>query len=276
MGKPFTESERDYLRQHFANTTNRDLAKQMGRDHNVISKIAQSLGLVKDAAYISALRSKAVRDRSPWSDEHLEILELMYPHCGSQVIAELFGFPKDSINEMAARRGFKKTKETLSAMQYERLANNPEAYAAARIKPGNVPWHKGTKGLSSGGKSTQFKLGNKPVTSLPIGTERWKANRGRENLQPYLMRKVAEPNVWKPVHYIVWEAANGPVPDGYVLRFKDKDHRNITTDNLECLTRAENSRRNTVWATMPREMADLCVLQGMLKRQIRKAQEKQA
>ena len=276
MGKPFTESERDYLRQHFANTTNRDLAKQMGRDHNVISKIAQSLGLVKDAAYMSALRSKAVRDRSPWSNEHLEILDLMYPHCGSQVIADLFGFAKDSVNEMAARRGLKKTKETLAAMQYERLAKNPEAYAAVRIKPGSVPWNKGRKGITQGGIATQFKKGNTPSTTLPIGTERWKLTRGNRQHQPYLVRKVAEPNVWKPVHYLVWEAANGPVPDGCVLRFKDKDHRNITTDNLECLTRAENSRRNTVWATMPREMADLCVLQGMLKRQIRKAQEKQA
>lgn len=276
MGRPFTESERTYLREHFPTTTNRDLARQLGRSESVVSKAGQDMGLVKDKAYLSALRSAKVKERSPWSAEHLEILDLMYPHCGSQVIADLFGFAKDSVNEMAARRGLKKTKETLAAMQYERLANNPEAYAAARIKAGSVPWNKGRKGLSLGGVATQFKKGSVPSTYLPIGTERWKFASRRSNPQPYLVRKVADPNVWRPVHYIVWEAENGPVPDGYVLRFKDKDHRNITTDNLELLSRAENSRRNTVWATMPREMADICVLQGMLKRQIKKAQEKQA
>jgi hypothetical protein len=187
---------------------------------------------------------------------------------------ELFGYKSEIINEMGVRMGLKKTKETLAAMQHERMSNNPEAYKAAQIKVGSVPWNKGTKGISNGGGATRFQKGVIPSTTLPIGSERWKAASNTRRRPPYLYRKVAEPNVWRAVHQILWEEAHGPIPSGYVVRFKDGNHKNFNVNNLECISKQEHSAKITPWALMPRELAEICVLRGVLKRQIKKAQEK--
>ena len=92
----------------------------------------------------------------------------------------------------------------------------------------------------------------------------------------YLRRKVAEPNAWKFVHIIVWEAAHGPVPPGHIVRFVDGNTTNITPGNLVCITRSENSRRNSPWTTMPRELAEVVNMRGQLVRQINKAKRRSA
>jgi hypothetical protein len=44
--------------------------------------------------------------------------------------------------------------------------------------------------------------------------------------------KTAQPNVWKQKHRVVWEAANGPVPQGHSVIFADGDRSNFDLDNL--------------------------------------------
>lgn len=41
-------------------------------------------------------------------------------------------------------------------------------------------------------------------------------------------------------HLVVWEAYNGPVPEGHVVRFLDGNKQNCTIDNLRLFTRAES------------------------------------
>jgi RNA polymerase sigma factor (sigma-70 family) len=37
-----------------------------------------------------------------------------------------------------------------------------------------------------------------------------------------------------PLHHVVWIEANGPIPDGHNIRFRDEDRRNCVLDNLHC------------------------------------------
>ena len=274
----WTTEQDDYLRQHYATTPTADLAEVLGRTYGAVSERAsRRLGLHKDKATLQESTRRATLARSIWTATLDEILALMYPHCASQLIAELLGIKATVINARADRKGLKKTKQHLRDAQYQRMANNPEPYLAARLKPGNVPWHKGTKGLQIGGKDTQFRKGNTPQTSVPVGSESWTAP-GRRRLKKvsYLRRKVAEPNVWKFVHIIVWEEANGPVPPGHIVRFVDGNTKNIVLSNLVCITRSENSRRNSPWTTMPRELAEVVNMRGQLVRQINKAKRRSA
>jgi hypothetical protein len=55
----------------------------------------------------------------------------------------------------------------------------------------------------------------------------------------YLHRKVGDGELVKEHHY-VWEQANGPVPKGYMLIFKDGDRTNCELENLALVSRAEN------------------------------------
>jgi hypothetical protein len=102
----------------------------------------------------------------------------------------------------------------------------------------------------------------------------------------YLERKLTDdPAIvparrWVAVHRIVWEAAHGPIPAGHIVCFKPGKKtavlEEVTSDRLECITRAENARRNHPRNHSP-ELARLVQLKGAITRQVnriaREAQE---
>jgi len=47
----------------------------------------------------------------------------------------------------------------------------------------------------------------------------------------YIMVKVDKR--WVPEHKVIWENANGPVPEGHRIYFKDRDKTNTALENLE-------------------------------------------
>ena len=111
---------------------------------------------------------------------------------------------------------------------------------ATEFKKGHVPINKGTKGMfPNAGGATRFKKGHRPHNFLPVGSERC-------NVDGYWEVKVADPKTWKPKHVIVWEAANGPVPEGHCVIFLDGDKNHISLDNLALISKATNARRNQI------------------------------
>lgn len=106
-----------------------------------------------------------------------------------------------------------------------------------RFKPGQIPHNKGKKGISTGGFETQFKKGNLPHNHLPVGSE-------RVNGEGYVDIKIADPNVWKPKHHIIWEKANGDIPEGHCILFGDGNRGNINLENLLLVSRSELARLN--------------------------------
>lgn len=106
------------------------------------------------------------------------------------------------------------------------------------FEKGHVPHNKGKHtGSYPGMVATQFKAGHTPKNHRPVGSE-------RVTVDGYLERKVAEPNVWRQVHVLNWEAVNGPVPKGHVVIFKNGDKTNPDISNLLLVTRAELARMN--------------------------------
>ena len=94
------------------------------------------------------------------------------------------------------------------------------------FEKGHVPFNKGKKGLSFGGKETQFKPGNRPANWMPVGTE-------RVNADGYVDVKIQDGKLqknWKAKHIIIWEKANGPIPKGHVLIFADGNRLNVVRD----------------------------------------------
>ena len=79
---------------------------------------------------------------------------------------------------------------------------------------------------------------------------------------------------WTPVHRLVWEQANGPVPKGHIVIFKTPALRTavleeITLDRLLLVSRAEHAQRNH-WRTRHPELGNLFALKGAIKRQVNK------
>ena len=107
--------------------------------------------------------------------------------------------------------------------------------------------------------------------TLPIGGER--ISKG------YVMVKVREKpsrpggrDNWKYKHVLVWEEANGPLPDGHVLLFADRDTTNCSLDNLLLVPKTlvgalnEAQTRDITWHDM--ESLKACVAHAELERAI--------
>lgn len=82
------------------------------------------------------------------------------------------------------------------------------------------------------GLDGRFQKGNPAHNHHEIGTE-------VITTDGYPAVKIAEPNVWKLKHILVWEEANGPVPEGYAVIFLDRDRTNTKLENLALVSRAE-------------------------------------
>lgn len=95
---------------------------------------------------------------------------------------------------------------------------------------GHKPWNTGTKGICKR-NSGCFRKGQRPKNWKPVGSERIDTGDG------CILVKVAEPNVWRYKHVVVWESSNGKVFKGQVIRFKDGNQLNCSPDNLEQVSR---------------------------------------
>lgn len=132
---------------------------------------------------------------------------------------------------------------------------------ATRFAKGDRAWNKNMKGLQLGGDAGWFPRRHRPANYQPVGATRIVQD-------GYLEIKVAEGcRQWRAWHRIEWEKHHGPIPKGCAVVFKDgnSEHRHI--DNLECLTRSQLMKRNSVH-NLPKELALIAQLKGALQRQI--------
>lgn len=208
-----------------------------------------------------------------WTDPEIERLKILYPDTRTQTVADELGCAVSRIYCKASELGLKKSAEFMASPECGRLQPGKNVGASSQFQPGLIPWNKGKK-FDSGGRSveTRFKPGQMPHTWNPIGTE-------RITRDGYLERKMTDTGITRrdyvPVHRLVWEAQHGKVPAGHAIAFVDGDKRNIEIGNLECISRAELMRRNTIH-NYPKEIAELVQLRGALTRQINKREGKSA
>lgn len=215
----------------------------------------------------------------PWKTAELRYLEAHYAMTPTPELARSLERPIRSVYAKANALGLKKSAEFYRTHAAGRLTTEHGKHT--RFKPGQKPWNKGLKGWQSGGRSaeTRFKPGRAPQDASnyqPIGST-------RVHKSDYLEKKVSDdPNVypakrWQPVHRLVWEAAHGPVPPGHMVVFRPGQktlvEHEITVDRLECLTRAENMRRNS-YHNYPPELRQVVQLQGALNRKINNREKK--
>lgn len=141
-------------------------------------------------------------------------------------------------NEMAERLNqLFGTKYTGAQIRSYYKNNRFNSGVTGRFEKGCVSWNKG-KHTAGGPPHTLFQPGEASYNKLPVGTELF-------NSQGYLVRKVADPNVWKFVHRIIWEEAYGEVPKGHCVIFADQNRKNVSLDNLILVTRAQKAVLNT-------------------------------
>jgi hypothetical protein len=210
--------------------------------------------------------------RSYWAPGEVDELTRLYPHYRAEDIAFLLGRETRSVYNKAMSLGLKKTKEFLASVSAGRW--DGIRGGATRFQKGQTAWNKGMKGVvgvQPACRATQFKPGNLPHTTEPIGAL-------RTTKDGTLQRKISNERGnnskrWRGVHELVWVEANGPVPVKHIVVFKPGMRTDvleeITIDRVECISLTENMKRNTRH-NLPAELNEVIQLRAVLTRQINK------
>jgi hypothetical protein len=128
--------------------------------------------------------------------------------------------------------------------------------------------------------ATRFKPGHKPHNTKYLGHERMTPD-------GYVEISVAEinPHTGFPRRYVhkhrwLWEQANGPVPDGHVLKSLDGDKTNTAPANWICIPRALLPRLSGRWHraydTAPAELKPVLLATAKLEHAARTAAKRKA
>ena len=123
---------------------------------------------------------------------------------------------------------------------------------------GIVPANKGKKmPYNANCARTQFKKGQLSGVARdrqkPVGSERL-------SKEGYVERKIHNglpmQSRWRAVHRINWEAINGPVPEGCILKSRDGNKANTDPSNWQAVSRGVLARRNKLFggAMIPAEL----------------------
>ncbi len=215
-----------------------------------------------------------------WPQQSVAALKRRYPHEPTAVIAVDLGMTVTACYQMAHKLGLKKTEDYLNGPQACRLRRGDNVGMGTRFQPGQTPANKGLRrpGWAPGRMAeTQFKKGNSPHTTQPVGSYRL-------DKDGTLQRKIGtakgnNSKRWRGVHELVWIEANGPVPPGHICIFKPGLRTNvleeITVDKVECISFAENMRRNSYHNRYPKEIGLAIQARGALVRKINRAERAQ-
>lgn len=175
-------------------------------------------------------------------------------------IAKALDRSEGSIARRAWILGLKKDKEFII-----------DCSRATQFKKGIIPANKGKKmPYNPNSARTQFKKGIIPHNTFAVGSQ---------VLDPegYLKRKVADRKDipsrknWQYVHRILWEQHNGKIPEKHIIIFRNGDRSDIRIENLECISMAENAKRNR--ERYPAEILQISQLIGAINRKIRRKEK---
>lgn len=208
----------------------------------------------------------------PYTERELATVRKLYSDTSTSVIAQKLGRPLPVIYRIAKTLGLRKSEEYRAKVQAEINANLVEVGKAHRYHKGNVPPNTGTRrpGYAPGRMAEhQFKKGES-TNKMALGSTRL--------IDGYVYRKVSEiPNVphtrnWRLEHHLVWEkAGRKPIKfRTHSLIFKDGNRLNTALENLKRITRKKNMLRNSIHTQYPKPLVDLIMLNGALKRQLKK------
>jgi HNH endonuclease len=201
--------------------------------------------------------------RFEWTEERLDSLINRYPNEKAEAVARDLGCSVQSVWGKAKRLGLQKSPAFLASEASGRIVTGSDKGKPNRFVKGQPSWIAGKKGINPGPGKTRFKPGVKPHNHVPVGTECVKSD-------GCIWVKLAEPNVWKQKHWLVWKDVHGEFPPvGTLFNFKDGNKQNPAIENLEIFTRQEWMKRHTLH-NLPKELTDLILLRGVLTRQINK------
>ena len=237
----YTGWQHAFLRENFSSHSNEELARMATQRFGVevtpgaMLSYGKNHHLRKDPGVRERAISRALG--SVWSQERDRFLSEYVPgHTQSETIAafhEKFGI------ELTV--GQLKNRKAVLGLRSGTLGG--------RFESGNVPPNRGKawadympEDAQERCRATQFRKGDLPHNTLPVGSERVTSD-GYVEVKVAMRPsgRTAHDN-WVPKARLVWERENGrSVPEGSMVVFLDGDPTNLDPANLALETRAEHA-----------------------------------
>ena len=252
----WTSAEEEQLRILHPIMRVKDIAEKMERIPEQVKTKIQRMGLKRTPG-----QSRLLRYKDAWLPcEDLLIREL-YPFNAIYTFLHLLpGRTKSSVSARVFKLGLQRTEEQTELVSRQNRGS---------FKKGSVPANKGKK-MSAEVKAklqhTFFKKGHKPHNTKHDGAI---TVRTLSDGNQYKYIRISESS-WELYHRHLWEKANGPVPEGMLVYFKDGNSMNCVIENLALLSLADNMNRNTIHRYPP-ELKQTIRLISKLKKKVRDA-----
>lgn len=199
-----------------------------------------------------------------WTEEEMQTMVELYANTKTDDICKMLNRSRSSVYGMADKLKLKK-----SAQYLKDHVNVMDADLgkATRFQKGQLSWNKGRKMSSSvyqKAKRTMFKKGQLPHNTLHDGIVRTRTDKNGTK-RPWIRMSLGK---WVEMKNHVWQQHNGDIPKGYCIAVKDGNPFNYSIDNLECISKADNMKRNTIH-NYPEEIKTTIRILTKLKKQTR-------
>lgn len=222
--RPWTIKEVTFLKENYASMSTKDISDHLNRPVSGIVGKASALGISK--GYFVT-----------WTTDMEQYLRDNFLTRTQKEMAEALGLTESKVANKVFKLGLR-----LPAAELEKRKS------AHRFKPGIVPANKGKKMSPEQYEKalpTMFKKGRTNHNEAKDGDIRIRLDHAnRRGGTPYKWIRLAK-GKWEMLHVNLWKKAHGPIPEGYIVVFKDGDSMNCELDNLEMITLAENMLRNS-------------------------------
>jgi hypothetical protein len=224
---------------------------------------------------VTKRREPSKLPRRFWTSGELKRLAKLYPERPTAEVAEALRRGIAATYNMAKGLGLQKShKFQNSALSGRIHKGHTERGERTRFVKGQAPANKGLRrpgySVDRGRmQETTFKKGQKPRNWQPVGSIRTSSEGYLEIKVREGLWNAREGGAWQMLNRETWKRERGPIPPGHTVVFKDGDRLNCAIENLELISRADLARRNSMWASMPRELAEVIQLNGALKRKLR-------
>ncbi|MGJ8619578.1 MAG: HNH endonuclease signature motif containing protein [Methylophilaceae bacterium] len=183
--------------------------------------------------------------RKQWSADEDALLQALYPCTKTEALARLFNCRLNQVYTRARALKTEKSQWFQDSPMSQILRTNTDIGKEYRFKKGQPNQNKGNKNFRiANSEKTRFKKGQVPPNVKPMYFE-------RQDKNGYVWMKVPEknPHTGAPTrfefkHKWNWKQANGPIPDGMVIKFIDGNKQNCDLSNLELIPKAVNLALN--------------------------------
>ncbi len=256
MPKPFlTDQHKAFIKANYLKMSGYDMAKKFGCSSTVVNGYKRKQGLVTPKNVMAKNRAKKMTGRTTFTPEMDVFLKQNYLTMPVKTMGRHLDKSFTGITIRLRQLGLVIPLET-------RLKRKN----MTRFKTGFVPNNKGKKLKDFMSpeqvkkfRSNSFKKGHTPHNTKYNGYE-------RTHKDGYIEVRVSK-GAFKFKHRLIWEKANGPIPEDCMVVFKDGNKDNIVLDNLELITKAQNMVNNNIFQ-YPKELRQSFRLIKQLNKQL--------